>query len=184
MITTKMELNVCLKQESIRYIKYNWRERIITWFSYDKDIPLWNYQKLLRKTEYHYNNRKSGILHRVMYIYYRRKKNKLGTILSIEMWENSFDIGLRIHHAGNIVVNGNARIGKNCVLHGSNCIGNDGKSLTAPMIGDNVVIGVGAKIIGGITIADNIKIAAGAVVISSFMEPGITIAGIPAKRVK
>ena len=39
------------------------------------------------------------------------------------------------------------------------------------------------KIIGNVKIADNIKIAAGAVVVNSFMEPGITIAGIPARKI-
>lgn len=46
------------------------------------------------------------------------------------------------------------------------------------------MLGAGAKIIGNVTIADNIKIAAGAVVVCSFFEPGITIAGVPAKKVK
>ncbi len=91
---------------------------------------------------------------------------------------------MQIHHSGNIVVNGKSRIGKNCQLHGSNCIGNDGKTLDAPVIGNNVEVGVGAKIIGGIRIADNIKIGAGAIVVTSFTEPGITIGGVPARRLK
>ena len=45
------------------------------------------------------------------------------------------------------------------------------------------MVGAGAKIIGNVKIADNIKIAAGAVVVNSFMEPGITIAGIPARKI-
>lgn len=45
-------------------------------------------------------------------------------------------------------------------------------------------IGVGAKLIGDIVIADDIVIGAGAVVVSSFTERGITIGGIPAKRIK
>lgn len=53
-----------------------------------------------------------------------------------------------------------------------------------PVIGNNVMMGAGAKVIGNVTIADNIKIAAGAVVVNSFKEPGITIGGIPARRLK
>lgn len=52
------------------------------------------------------------------------------------------------------------------------------------MLGKNVDLGIGAKIIGGVTIADNIKIGANAVVTKSFTEPGITIAGVPAKKIK
>lgn len=81
-------------------------------------------------------------------------------------------------------MNGYTRVGKNCKLHGSNCIGNDGKTLAAPVIGDNVRLGVGAKVIGDIHIADNVTIAAGAVVIHSCEIKGATLAGVPAKVVK
>ena len=100
------------------------------------------------------------------------------------MWENNFEEGLIIYHAGNIVINRGAKVGRNCQLHGDICIGNDGKTNKCPIIGDNVDIGVGAKIIGDIKIADNIVIGAGAVVNKSFDEKGITIAGIPAKKIK
>ena len=45
-------------------------------------------------------------------------------------------------------------------------------------------MGAGAKVIGNVTIADNIKIGAGAVVVTSFIEPGITIGGVPARKLK
>lgn len=78
-----------------------------------------------------------------------------------------------------------SRIGRDCHLHGNNCIGNAGQGLEeCPVIGNNVMLGVGAKVIGAIKIADNIKIAAGAVVVTSFEEEGITIGGIPAKKLK
>lgn len=73
------------------------------------------------------------------------------------------------------MVNGWARIGKDCQLHGDNCIGNNGKSLKAPRLGNRIDIGVGAKIIGDIELADDIVIGAGAVVNKSFLTPGITI---------
>ena len=80
---------------------------------------------------------------------------------------------LTIYHAGNIVINGDVKAGKNCKLHGSNCIGNNGKEFKCPVLGDNVRLGVGAKVIGDVTIADNITIASGSVVVNSFLEPGI-----------
>lgn len=84
----------------------------------------------------------------------------------------------------NVVINAGSIIGVNCHLHGDNCIGNDGKTDECPRIGDNVSLGVGAKVIGNVTIANNIKIAAGAVVVHSFLEEGITIGGVPAKKIK
>lgn len=51
------------------------------------------------------------------------------------------------------------------------------------MIGDNVYIGPGAILYGPIAIADNIAIGANALVNRSFVEPDITIAGVPARQV-
>ncbi len=50
-------------------------------------------------------------------------------------------------------------------------------------IGNNVYIGPGARIFGDIEIADGIAIGANAVVNRSFLEPGITIAGVPARKI-
>ncbi len=65
-----------------------------------------------------------------------------------------------------IVISGNASIGENCTIFHQVTIGVD--EITdpgaAPVIGNNVIIGAGAKIIGGITIGDHVKIGANAVV--------------------
>jgi serine O-acetyltransferase len=95
-----------------------------------------------------------------------------------------FGPGLRIWHFGNITVNAEARVGRNCTLHGDNCIGNNGKDNKCPVIGDNVELGVGAKIIGDVVLGDNIIIGAGAIVNHSFPEGNVVIAGVPAKIVK
>ncbi|MCO4605885.1 Serine acetyltransferase [Streptococcus infantarius subsp. infantarius] len=62
-----------------------------------------------------------------------------------------------------------------------NCIGNSGSEKQAPIIGNNVDIGVGAKIIGDVKIADNITIGANAVVTKSCTIEGATLVGVPAK---
>lgn len=58
-----------------------------------------------------------------------------------------------------------------------------GGKKTAATIGDNVFIGTGAKIIGDIAIADDCVIGANSVVVKSITEKGITVAGVPAKKV-
>lgn len=181
MIKSKKELREVIRLEKPFYMpKRAAMENLVT---SDNKSKIYKFIKLLRKTEYHHNNK--SMIHKLLYIINRRKKNILGRKLGIEIWDNSFDSGLLIYHAGNIVVNGNAKIGKNCKLHGSNCIGNNGISGNdCPVIGDNVRIGVGAKIIGNVRIASNITIAAGAVVVDSFEEEGITIGGVPARKIK
>ena len=89
-----------------------------------------------------------------------------------------------IYHKASIVINPDARVGDGCKFHGDCTIGvaRTGES-GCPVLGKNVDIGAGVRIIGDIYIADNIIIGANAVVTKSFLEPGITIAGIPAKKV-
>lgn len=72
------------------------------------------------------------------------------------------------HGIYGIFVSRGAKIGKNCVIFHQVTIGSNtiegSKGFGAPVIGDNVYIGVGAKIIGGITIGNNCRIGAGCVV--------------------
>lgn len=177
MIKTKKDLKEYLAYEKPLYP--NSTADILT---KDQRTYNWKYVKYLRKCEYYYNNRQKSVFNKIMYIWFRRKKNILGAKIGVEIWENSFDKGLVIHHNGSIVVNRDCRIGMNCELHGDNCLGNAGEGRNCPTLGDNVNIGVGAKIIGKIKIADGIKIGANAVVNKSFDEPNITIVGIPAHK--
>lgn len=181
MITARKQLLNVIAEEKIFYVPKNKKwEWILT---SDNSVRIFRYLKALRKAEYHYNNR-SNIFHKLMYFFARRRKNILGRKLGIEMWENSFDSGVKIWHAGNIVVNGKSRIGKNCILHGNNCIGNSGLSSKCPKLGDNVRLGFGATVIGDVEIANNVTIAAGAVVIESCLQENAVLAGVPARCVK
>ena len=91
---------------------------------------------------------------------------------------------MAIAHYGTIIVNKFARVGANCRIHAGVNIGTEaGSEDKAPVIGDNVYIGPGAKIFGAIVIADNIAIGANAVVNKSFNTPCVSIGGIPAKEI-
>ena len=181
MITTRAELRKVISEERKFYLpkKMKW-EWILT---SDNSVKIFQYLKALRKAEYHYNNRKN-LLHKGLYFFARRRKNKLGRLLGIEIWENSFDSNLQIWHTGNIVINGKSRIGKNCTLHGNNCIGNSGLSSACPRLGDNVRLGFGSTVIGDVEIANHVTIAAGSVVVSSCLQEYAVLAGVPAKVVK
>lgn len=144
------------------------------------------WQRIARISDYHdYQYHITGSKwHLLCYLWYIRKRNRLGNRLGLEMSTELIGKGLMIYHFNN-VVNTNAVIGENLHLHGGNVIGNAGNGdMRCPIIGNNVMMGAGAKVIGGVTIADNIKIAAGAVVVNSFTEPGITIGGVPARKLK
>lgn len=92
--------------------------------------------------------------------------------------------GLYIGHFGGIFVHGRATLGSHCsigtgVTIGTRGLGNQG----VPVIGDNVFVGVGAKIIGGITVGNNVRIGANSVVLSDVPDDA-TVVGIPARIVK
>ncbi len=107
----------------------------------------------------------------------------LGYLLGFSIPCNVFGPGLRINHYGLLVVNPKSKIGEWCDIHQGVNIG-ESFDCKAPKIGSNVWIGPGTKIFGGIEIADNICIGANSVVGKSFTERDITIAGIPAKKIK
>lgn len=144
--------------------------------------PIWTFQKRLRKLEYYTNCKNYGInkLY-IYYLHYRFKKASIKLGFSIPI--NVFGSGLAIIHYGTIVVNIASKIGSNCRLHAGVNIGASGGSKKAPIIGDNVYIGPGAKIYGNISIANNCAIGANAVVNKTFSEESKSIAGVPAKEI-
>lgn len=119
---------------------------------------IWSYIHALRNAEYTLNTHK-----RFMKIYWFWKLRHLSYKLGYQIPVNVFDKGLTIFHWGSIIVNSNARIGKNCILQPQITIGQK-KEGEAPIIGDNCFIGSGARIIGKITIGDNVTIAPNAII--------------------
>lgn len=148
------------------------------WILQNHDYQIWRYQHALRMLEYHLRNQ-----HNLRYKYWDRKKNILGARLGIHICPNVIDKGLHIWHYGSIIVNGNSHIGENCQFHGNNCIGNKGIDTDkAPVLGNNVDLGVGAVVIGDIYIANNVRIGANAVVTKSCYESGAILVGNPARK--
>lgn len=143
---------------------------------------IWKFEILLRNLEYYTNNKK-GIINNFWYLFYKYRFHKISVKLGFSIPVNVFGKGLSIAHYGSIVVNSNAKIGDNCRIQENVTIGSTGGSSKAPVIGNNVFIASGARIIGDISIASNIAIGANTVVTKSFLEEGITIAGIPAKKI-
>lgn len=92
-----------------------------------------------------------------------------------------FGPGLVILHSFGIVINSSVRAGRNLVLeHGVTIGAEKGQS---PLLGDNVFIGAGAKIIGPVRIGSDVKIGANAVVTKDLPD-GATAVGIPARIIK
>lgn len=90
----------------------------------------------------------------------------------------------QIHHNGGIVVSGYTQFGDNCIIRNGVTIGTARiDKIEAPIIGNNVNIGTGAKILGGITIGNNVDIGANAVVLKDIPDDSIAV-GIPARIIR
>lgn len=183
MIKSKEDLREYIASDNKWYNPNTLKDKVIGCIANYPAYSIKRYLCYLRKQEYYINTAKPKSFRGLLGIWFERKKNRLGTKLGIEIGPNCFGKGVQIYH-GNIVVNLSARIGENCILHGGNCIGNNGKTDISPIIGNNVDIGFGATLIGGIYIPDNTIIGANALVNRSFEEENRIIAGIPAKIIR
>lgn len=93
--------------------------------------------------------------------------------------------GLFIDHGMGVVIGETAEIGDNCTLYQNVTLGGTGKDQGKrhPTLGDNVMVGSGAKVLGPFKVGDNARVAAGAVVLSE-VPPNATAVGVPAKIVR
>lgn len=92
---------------------------------------------------------------------------------------------LFIDHGMGVVIGQTTEIGDNCIIYHGVTLGSNGKEVGKrhPTVGDNVLIGAGAKVLGSFKIGDGAKIAAGAVVLNEVPE-NTTVVGIPAVAVE
>lgn len=93
--------------------------------------------------------------------------------------------GLFIDHGMGVVIGETTIIGDNVLLYQGVTLGGTGleKGKRHPTIGNNVVIGTGAKVLGNITVGDNSYIGANAVVIKD-VPPNSTVVGVPGRITK
>ena len=93
--------------------------------------------------------------------------------------------GLFIDHGMGVVIGETTEIGDNCTLYQGVTLGGTGKDTGKrhPTLGDNVMVGAGAKVLGPFKIGSGTKIASGAVVLEEIPENS-TAVGIPARVVR
>ena len=90
-----------------------------------------------------------------------------------------------IDHAMGVVIGETTIVGDNCVLYQGVTLGGTGNETGKrhPTLGNNVIVGVGAAVLGNITVGDNSKIGGGAVAVKD-VPPNCTVVGIPGRIVK
>lgn len=132
--------------------------------------------------------------HRIAHFFYKIKLKFVARLISqfarfltgIEIHPGAqIGKGLLIDHGMGVVIGETAVIGDNCTIYQGVTLGGTGKETGKrhPTLGNNVMVGSGAKVLGPFTVGDDSKIAAGAVVLNA-VPPGSTCVGVPARIVR
>ncbi len=122
------------------------------------------------------------IVRQIADLYYYYWFNWVRFQLQIELPRTTaIDGGLRIDHYGSIVINCQLIAGRNLTITHGVLIGQTQSGV--PELGDNVAIGAGAKVLGGIRLGNNVVVGAGAVVTKSFEDDAV-VAGVPARLLR
>lgn len=131
--------------------------------------------------------------HRIAHYFWKHRLKFLARVVS---QFNRFMTGIEIHpgakigkgffidHGMGVVIGETAEVGDNCLIYHGVTLGGVSleKKKRHPTLGNNVVIGTGAKILGAITIGDNVQVGANAVVLKD-VPPNSVVVGIPGRVV-
>ncbi len=141
-----------------------------------------------------YSGLHAVLFHRVAHWFYRHKRYVVARFISqcsriltgIEIHPGA-KIGERlfIDHGTGVVIGETAEVGDDVLLYQGVTLGGTGneRGKRHPTVGNRVVIGTGAAILGSIRLGDDVKVGAGSVVVHSVPD-GCTVVGIPARVVK
>lgn len=159
----------------------------------NKDIELSGTERLIRSFIQHYNHDKywkyrsividpnrGGTLSDMYRLWYIKRADAFNNA-SMGTHRNfgaQFATPPHLPHGLNgIVISHNVKIGRNCRIYHQVTIGETNSG--APVIGDDVVIGAGVKIVGGVNIGNRAKIGAGCVIMSDIPDDSIVLAEKP-----
>ena len=141
-----------------------------------------------------YSGLHAVLFHRVAHWFYKKKFFFVARIISqISRFITGIEIhpgakigkGLLIDHGSGVVIGETAEIGDNCLIYQGVTLGGTGKECGKrhPTLGNNVMVGAGARILGPFKVGDNAKIASNAVVLEE-VPANATAVGVPARIVR
>lgn len=153
-------------------------QRLINLLDMNESAILRRHMILLRRTEY-YLNTNQRLLAGLYKLRLRRLQRRYGMYVS----PNCCGKGLRIMHLGPLLLNSRVTVGENCSFQMNAGVVAGGTDDGVPTLGDGVMVGMGAVILGGIYVADNVAVGANAVVNKDVAESDIAVAGVPARKI-
>lgn len=177
-INTKKELYDWINYESKQYGCDGPFQALRNAFPITESDILRKHQVILRKTEFYVN---TGI--KILGVLYKIRLYRMQNKYALHIPINTCGRGLKIKHVGPILINGRATVGEDCAFHINSALVAAGRREGVPTLGNGVVVGTGAVLVGGVHIADNVAIGANAVVNKDVLEENIAVAGVPAHKV-
>ncbi len=141
-----------------------------------------------------YSGLHAVLAYRVSHILYKKRLFTLARVISqLARFITGVEIhpgakigkGLFIDHGSGVVIGETAEIGDNCLIYQGVTLGGTGKEKGKrhPTLGNNVMVGSGARVLGPFKVGDNVKIAANAVVLEEIPADS-TAVGVPARIVR
>lgn len=141
---------------------------------------IYKLKTLLRKCEYHANNKDKNLWHKIAYLIQYMRFRCIERSCCSEIGLNVFGKGLVIWHPERIIINPNARVGEHCSISSGVVIAQAHDK--SPVIGNDVELMIDSAVLGGIVVADHVRIGAKALVLKDIDEPNTTWGGVPAKK--
>lgn len=140
------------------------------------------YLLVLRKLEYYINVRTHFVGGYLMRIYYTIKWKRLSNKYGIYIHPNTVGKGLYIPHFNGGIQLNCISMGEFCSVSSSVVVGNKGTQDNRAIIGNNVELTIGCKVIGKVVLGNNVIVAPNSVVIKDVPDNAI-VSGVPAKQI-
>lgn len=184
MIQSYSDYKQYLRQDALANIKREkcswWEMKLNLWYGNDSYRFL-NYMQALREYEYTLNCT-SGFAGKLRRMFAKVRWHRLGAKYNVNINPNVVGYGFRVPHlVGGVIINCKS-VGCNCTANAGVIVGNNNKGGMA-VIGDNVDLTIGCKVIGGVHIGNNVIVAPNSVVVKDVPNNAI-VSGIPAKILK
>ena len=176
-IRTRAQLREWLAEELAPYASGG-MQKLLNLIDGNEAAILRRHMILLRTTEYHINTS-----HRLRAGLWKLRLRRLQNRYGMHVALNCCGRGLQIAHVGPILMNAHVTVGEDCTFHFNTAVVAGGTDNGVPTLGDGIVVGLGAVILGGVTLGDRVAVGANAVVNKSFPEADITVAGAPARKI-
>lgn len=174
------DINLDLQLHKVKYDRnFTPKQKMFFWF-----IAMINpaFGLIASYRVYHrlYNSKNKLLRKLGVYIYYTASKRFSCDIHPASLIGVPFKVG----HSSDIVIGPRVVIGSNCYMFNGVSLGNKhvGSENRMPVIGDNVIIGTGSKILGGIKVSSNCTIGA-LTLVSTDVSKGKTVVGIPCREI-